>query len=113
MRRASKVIQTTQYARLSNKVSRIWYSMNKITSAAKYVSPWTIYRYPGERMYEDKVKRDSLMKLIWLTIEPEIQSLVDRELGNFSRIPEYQELASELIRLRSRRRATSRRTCRN
>jgi len=64
-------------------------------------------------MHDDKVIRDSLMKLIWLAIEPDIQSLVDRELGNFSRIPEYHELASELIRLRSQHRATSRRTCRN
>ncbi|UCF17584.1 MAG: hypothetical protein JSW59_09010 [Phycisphaerales bacterium] len=57
--------------------------------------------------------QDSLMKLIWLSIEPDIQDLVDRELWNFSRIPEYHELASELIRLRSQRRATSERICRN
>jgi len=64
-------------------------------------------------MHNDTVVRDSLMKLIWLAIEPDIQSLVDRELGNFSQIPEYHELASELIRLRSQRRATSKRTCQN
>ena len=69
--------------------------------------------YGRVKMHDDKVMRDSLMKLIWLAIEPDIQSLVDRELGNFSRIPEYHELASELIRLRSQRRATSRRTCQN
>ena len=74
---------------------------------------WASYRYGRAKMHNDKVIRDSLMKLIWLAIEPDIQNLVDRELGNFSRIPEYHELASELIRLRSQRRATSRRTCRN
>jgi len=57
--------------------------------------------------YECKHNRDSLMKLIWLAIEPDVQNLVDRELAKFSRIPEYHKPASELIRLRSRRRAAS------
>jgi len=64
-------------------------------------------------MYEDKVIRDNLMKLIWLAIEPDVQNLIDRELGNFSRIPEYHKTASELIRLRSQRRTVSERTRRN
>ncbi len=64
-------------------------------------------------MVQYEQTQDSLMKLIWLAIEPDIQDLVDRELGNFSSIPEYQKPASELIRLRSQRRATSERTCRN
>jgi hypothetical protein len=64
-------------------------------------------------MVQFEHSQDSLMKLIWMAIEPDIQNLVDRELGNFSRIPEYHDQASELIRLRSQRRATSDRTCRN
>jgi hypothetical protein len=64
-------------------------------------------------MVQYEQTQDGLMKLIWLAIEPDIQDLVDRELGNFSRIPEYHKPASELIRLRSQRRATSERTCQN
>lgn len=88
-------------------------NMNTFRSLAKNVSPWTDYRYPGVNMHNDKVTRDSLMKLIWLVIEPDIQNLIDRELGNFSRIPEFHEVASEIIRLRSQRRAASERACRN
>lgn len=64
-------------------------------------------------MVQYEQTQDSLMKLIWLAIEPDIQDLVDRELGVFSRIPEYHKPATELIRLRSQRRATSERACRN
>lgn len=64
-------------------------------------------------MVQYEQAENSLMKLIWLAIEPDIQDLVDRELGNFSRIPEFHQEATELIRLRSQRRATSERTCRN
>ena len=61
--------------------------------------------------YEQTI--ESLMKLIWLAIEPDIQDLVDRELGILNRIPEFHEQASEMIRLRRQRRATSDRTCKN
>jgi hypothetical protein len=64
-------------------------------------------------MLQEEQTQDSLMKLIWLAIEPDIQNLVDRELQSFSRIPEYHQQASELIRLRGQRRATSDRTCKN
>lgn len=64
-------------------------------------------------MVQYKQAENNLMKLIWLAIEPDIQDLVDRELGNFSRIPEFQKEAADLIRLRSQRRATSERTSRN
>ncbi len=64
-------------------------------------------------MLQEEQTQDSLMKLIWLAIEPDIQNLVDRELQSFGRIPEYHQQASELIRLRGQRRATSDRTCKN
>lgn len=64
-------------------------------------------------MVQYEKTQDNLMKLIWLAIEPDIQDLVDRELGVFSRIPEFSKPATELIRLRNQRRATSERTCRN
>jgi len=64
-------------------------------------------------MLQHERTQDSLMKLIWLAIEPDIQDLVDRELRSFSRIPEYHQQASELIRLRRQRRATSDRTSKN
>ncbi len=64
-------------------------------------------------MLQYEQTQDSLMKLIWLAIEPQIQDLVDRELRSFSRIPKYHQQASELIRLRCQRRATGDRTCKN
>ena len=64
-------------------------------------------------MLQYEQTQDSLMKLIWLAIEPDIQDLVDRELLSFSKIPEYHQQASELIRLRGQRRATSDRTSKN
>ncbi len=64
-------------------------------------------------MLQHERTQDSLMKLIWLAIEPDIQDLVDRELRSFSMIPEYHQQASELIRLRRQRRATSDRTSKN
>ena len=64
-------------------------------------------------MVQFENSQDNLMKLIWLAIEPDVQNLVDRELGYYSRIPEYHAQASELIRLRSQRRATGGRACRN
>ena len=64
-------------------------------------------------MLQNEQTQDKLMKLIWLAIEPDIQDLVDRELQSFSSIPEYHQQASELMRLRRQRRATSDRTCKN
>ncbi len=64
-------------------------------------------------MQQYEQTQDSLMKLIWLAIEPAIQDLVDRELRSLSSIPEYHQQASELIRLRRQRRATSDRTYKN
>ena len=64
-------------------------------------------------MLQYEQTQDSLMKLIWLAIEPDIQDLVDRKLRIFKGIPEFHEQASELIRLRRQRRATSERTCEN
>ena len=64
-------------------------------------------------MLQYEQTQDSLMKLIWLAIEPDIQDLVDRELQSFNMIPEYHQPASELIRLRSQRRATSDRASKN
>ena len=64
-------------------------------------------------MLQCEQTQDSLMRLIWLAIEPDIQDLVDRELRILNRIPEFHEQASELIRLRRQRRATSNRTCKN
>lgn len=64
-------------------------------------------------MLQNEQTQDNLMKLVWLAIEPDIQDLVDRELQIFSKIPEYRQQASELIRLRGQRRATSDRTCKN
>ena len=73
---------------------------------------WRVFIGESDMVQYEKTQ-DSLMKLIWLAIEPDIQDLVDRELGAFSSIPEYHKPATELIRLRSQRRATSERTCRN
>ncbi len=64
-------------------------------------------------MLQYEQNQESLMKLIWLAIEPDIQDLVDRELGIFKEIPEFHEQACELIHLRSQRRATSERTSEN
>lgn len=64
-------------------------------------------------MLQSEQTQDSLMKLIWLAIEPDIQDLVDRELKAFSGIPEFRRQATELIRLRAQRRATSDRTLEN
>lgn len=64
-------------------------------------------------MLQSEETEDRLMKLIWLAIEPDIQDLVDRELKVFSAIPEFHKQATDLIRLRGQRRATSKRTCNN
>ncbi|MHC4700475.1 MAG: hypothetical protein ACYTFQ_07855 [Planctomycetota bacterium] len=64
-------------------------------------------------MLQSEQTQDRLMKLIWLAIEPDIQDLVDRELNVFSRVPEFHQQATELIRLRAQRRATSDRTLEN
>jgi hypothetical protein len=64
-------------------------------------------------MLQSEQTQNSLMKLIWLAIEPDIQDLVDRELKVFSGVPEFHQQATELIRLRAQRRATSDRTLEN
>ncbi|MHC4115989.1 MAG: hypothetical protein ACYSWO_00635 [Planctomycetota bacterium] len=64
-------------------------------------------------MLQSEQTQGRLMKLIWLAIEPDIQDLVDRELNVFSRVPEFHQQATELIRLRAQRRAVSDRTLEN